>query len=453
MNNRTHTHLVLLVRRKLMADVFPTSADSMITLLSICASVAMRSMGHFQIVPETQWTTRNPELLDGDTNYCQSRLHCVRCFSKMSSLNKQKNGLVNANWPYNIRWLKILFFNSSTPKFIQVKILLSSHLSTPHQRMNIQIMEEPISSTTPHYHFLMEMSLALWGPDASSLGLIIGPHRWRWEQINPLLTQQDAARRDDSSQMRNPDVCVDDHKHWHEGSSVNDFGEKWNDVFPLWHRNQFLVNVFTFSFHFPHVILLPFTALWPPTVKCSIISCNKEMCSKKNTSDKCQDNYFWSTDIHILETDKDSDQCWTVFDSETHSIKKQRPRKRLEDFSRPNIESSTHVLVPGESQAEGKGSTAEIHDVDEASVYLHWVCQQQTDAFVHLPACALTVQGVCTCYCFFLTYNYHTCTHIWDAVATVCLCFLTLKVIWDSLRFIIVLCIFLAASCVVVCLL
>lgn len=62
-----HTHLVVLVRRKPTADIFPTSVDSMIRTLSISGSVAMRLKGIFQIVPETQFTTRKTEALDGDT--------------------------------------------------------------------------------------------------------------------------------------------------------------------------------------------------------------------------------------------------------------------------------------------------------------------------------------------------------------------------------------------------
>lgn len=58
-------------------------------------------------------------------------------------------------------WLKVLVFHSTLIDFIQVKILWSSHVLTPHQRKKTEIMEEPISSTTTHDHFLMEMSLAL----------------------------------------------------------------------------------------------------------------------------------------------------------------------------------------------------------------------------------------------------------------------------------------------------
>lgn len=67
-DNRTDTNLVVLVRRMPTAEVFPTSVDSIIIALSLCGSVAMRSMGHFQMVPEMQWTTRKTERLDGDTN-------------------------------------------------------------------------------------------------------------------------------------------------------------------------------------------------------------------------------------------------------------------------------------------------------------------------------------------------------------------------------------------------
>lgn len=67
-----HTHLVVLVRRKPTADVFPTSVDSMIRTLSISGSVAMRSIGIFQIVPEMQFTSRKTELLDGDTKFTVS---------------------------------------------------------------------------------------------------------------------------------------------------------------------------------------------------------------------------------------------------------------------------------------------------------------------------------------------------------------------------------------------
>lgn len=83
-----HTHLVVLVRWKPTADIFPTSVDSMIRTLAISGSVAMRSTGIFQIVSEMQFTSRKTEPLDGDTKL--TVICIVQAFSKMPFLHKQK---------------------------------------------------------------------------------------------------------------------------------------------------------------------------------------------------------------------------------------------------------------------------------------------------------------------------------------------------------------------------
>lgn len=44
-----------------------------------------------------------------------------------------------------------------------------------------------------------------------------------------------------------------------------------------------------------------------------------------------------------------------------------------------------------DSKAEGEDRTAQIQEVAEGSVYLYSVCKQQTDVFVHLLACALSM--------------------------------------------------------------